>query len=242
MKYTLNKTQGEIVPAHCRRCGQRTRHKVNVSYDGEDRIEGDSDDDYPPARQEHFEHFQIIECQGCENVALRHRYYIEEGGEYPSYDKETLQPAVRNNISGPKNILHVPRKIYDIYSQTVHAYCHRLDILCAGGVRATLEAICVDRGITQGTVATGDGRTRVSTGLDGKIAGLAEGHVISNELAEQLHAHRFLGNDAMHALAAPDESVLEAAIGIIELVIRYLYEGPVQARNIRNRVRPTSAG
>lgn len=100
--------------------------------------------------------------------------------------------------------------------------------LAAGGLRAIVEAICSDKGVTDGPVdvkdKTGASQTIRRQNLQGKIAGMAEKGILASRQADVLHAHRFLGNDALHELELPDPSDLKVAIEIIEHTLVTIYE------------------
>jgi len=70
-----------------------------------------------------------------------------------------------------------------------------------------------------------NGKTVVQqkTNLEGKISWLREKGLLTKTNAEILHAHRYLGNDALHALEMPSVDELRLAIEIVEHVLVGLY-------------------
>jgi hypothetical protein len=170
--------------------------------------------------------YQIIQCMGCDAISFRKLYtdasYHQEDG-----DDDTTQELFPNRgiHSRPTRAYrNLPIDIKKIYQETIDAYNNQLTLLTSVGIRAILEAICIDKKITEGTIKNSKGKMVVSKNLDGKISGLsAKGHLTSDH-AEILHELRFLGNAAVHELSAPSIEELNIAIGIIELVIDSIYD------------------
>ena len=82
--------------------------------------------------------------------------------------------------------------------------------LAAAGLRAVVEATCIDQGCT-----TGD--------LKSKIDGLVTKGVFLKRDADYLHQHRFLGNEAVHELTAPPPDEFEIALQILEHLLTTIY-------------------
>ena len=108
-----------------------------------------------------------------------------------------------------------------------------------------MEGICAATGVKKGTVEKEKKGTMVkqqSTSLDGKISGLREkGHLTKNN-AEVLHAHRCLGNDALHELQMPSVDELRLGIEIVEHVLVELYEIQDKAKEMEWRRRQRQTG
>src|SRR5207247_2518070 len=83
-------------------------------------------------------------------------------------------------------------------------------VLCAGGLRALLEGICVDQGVTSGPTARGAN----SSNLEGKINGLKTLPNVPAAIVDSLHGFRFLGNTALHRLSRPPAEDLAMAIEV----------------------------
>lgn len=77
--------------------------------------------------------------------------------------------------------------------------------------------------------------------LQGKIQGLHEAGLVSREQADILHHLRFLGNDAAHQLDTPSVWVAGAAIEILEHVLEQVYEQPMRAQLLADRLHPGQA-
>lgn len=111
-----------------------------------------------------------------------------------------------------------------MYQETIDAFNNNLILLCSVGIRATIEAICIDKKISEGTFTNPNGKIIKSKNLDGKIHDLANKGYITSDNVEVLHELRFLGNAAVHELAITSISELSLAIDILELVIDNIYE------------------
>lgn len=181
--------------------------------------------------------YQIIQCAGCEEITFRKLYndISWQSGSDEDTTSQDLFPQ-RNAQSRPlNNYRGLPNKIYAIYKETIDSFNGQLSLLSSVGVRAIIEAICLDKGITQGNVKNKVGKAITSKKLDGKIAGLAEQGLLTPGNADILHECRFLGNDAVHEIYHPPLDELSLAIDIIELVIENIYMIGRKAGQLRNR-------
>ena len=159
---------------------------------------------------------EVVQCRGCKTISFRK---VEKNFEdaYPIGDNEWevpediwLFPSVLRGHRELEDVEDVPSPVKAIYTQAVHAIRDELNILAGIGLRATIEAICNERGIV--------GRT-----LDKRIDGLVKGGLISQKDAERLHAIRFLGNDAAHEILTIDPKNLIIALRIIEHLLVNIY-------------------
>ena len=133
---------------------------------------------------------------------------------------------------------NVPENIVSLYDEVVDAFSNETNILCAGGIRAVLEAICIDRGIKKGKVQElikGNVVEKYSESLKGKIYGLHEGGFITSKHSDILVHNQFLGDKALHELEKPSIEELEIAIDIIGDTLNSIYELEVKGRELKNR-------
>jgi hypothetical protein len=109
--------------------------------------------------------------------------------------------------------------------------------MCAAGLRAIVEGICVEAGVKDGPVvvnATGGGTKIVrKKNLEGKISGLNEKGIIAKNYCEILHEHRYMGNEAVHELAMPSREELQLAISIVEHTLDSVFEIPLKASTLQ---------
>jgi hypothetical protein len=142
----------------------------------------------------------------------------------------------------PKHFVDAPANIDQLYKETIEVFNGDSFLFCAGGLRALVEGICAHQGVVDGPKRdweTGEfkiknnGEVVRGGSLDCLIEGLAERGILTTVQAGVLHQHRYLGNDALHALKAPEKSVLVTAINILETVMEGLYSIQAQAEELR---------
>ncbi|NJB72920.1 hypothetical protein GGR42_003418 [Saonia flava] len=184
--------------------------------------------------------YQIIQCKGCDTISFRKLYSDAASGGAIEHGinpwTQELFPK-RTLTSLPiKNLLNTPQNIKKIYRETIDAFNNGQSILCSGGLRAIIEGVCKQRGISKGEVDNGKGGKKMSNGLDGKIEALASNGFLTQENANILHELRFLGNAALHELSSPSNNELKMAIEIIEHTLDNLYEFEHKAKELRKEI------
>lgn len=206
--------------AFCTNCGRETNHKIL-----QESIKNYSDEEVSAQAI-----WQIIECNGCENVSFKEIWTnsedIDPEDGHP-IESIKLYPIRSEDYLPIKNFYNVPFKVRSIYRELIDAYNNDLNILCSGGLRATIEGICNNEKILDGPVEiVKEGTTIIkrSSDLRGKIGGLYEKGLLTKPHAETLHEHRFLGNEALHSLNQPSKEELKIAIEIVEHTLEALYE------------------
>ncbi|HEY3368658.1 MAG TPA: DUF4145 domain-containing protein [Symbiobacteriaceae bacterium] len=158
-----------------------------------------------------------------------------------------LYPDRKRGHRDAKTFRAVPDNLQGLYEQTITALNQNLDALCAGGLRAIIEGLCADQGVTEGLVPKRNpDRTPVlktdgspelvkSKNLEGKIEGLAQKGVLTVPHAHVLHEHRYIGNEALHELKSIDRSALALALDIVEQTFTTVYELPRQQRILERK-------
>ncbi len=198
----------------CNRCKSETNHICEAEH-----VRNFIDEE---SRFEEQLGFRLWICAGCERGTLEEFYtndamygYNGESGFDVSYYPERTTLHVEG-----KRFKQLPKKLEAICREVLHAYNYQLGVLCSIGIRALLEGICADRGIT-------------ARNLEDRINGLAS--IIPQNIVSNLHSIRFIGNVAAHELSAPDRSELRLAIEICEDLLNYLYELDYKARLLANQ-------
>ena len=234
-KVTENKTKGEKLKALCTKCGSETHHEVIQSHDCE--LTEVHEDDGWIIRWE--DQYQIIRCLGCSAVTFRQLSWFEgDADEYDDGTTEQLYPKRNNSTRANIQFPNVPVTLRRIYRETIDCFNSESMTLCAAGLRAIVEGICAELGISDGPVivvlATG---TRIDRkgNLEGKIAGLCERKVLSEANSNALHEHRFLGNKALHELGQASIDEIALALDIIEHTLEALYEIPDKASKLKGK-------
>jgi hypothetical protein len=209
-----NVSKGEIIRTHCNKCGRDMNHEVLMDYFVAGTVIVYSEPDLKYGRRDYTEKFsddyQVVKCAGCDIITYRTARYdsgfadIDDDG---TWEDRFPKPEKRNK----KDFKHLPSSFTKIYQEVIAAYNNDGFILCAAGIRAILEGICKDKGITDGDLKT-------------KIQKMFEQRLITQQQENILHKLRFLGNDAIHELQVPGRKEIEAAMDIIEHIVEDLYE------------------
>jgi len=231
----LNKSVDKIIQVFCLTCKNTNRHKVLASVDKSGKECMDYEDIF------YWESsFQIIECQGCSSMSFRSENsnsedYDEEGG---TLINELVYPKRTTDTWNTKDFFNIPYNLRRIYRETIDCFNNENLTLCGAGVRALVEGLCNENGVSDGEIETHktDGTTVIKRfdNLQGKINGLHEKGKLTKDNAEILHEHRFLGNTAIHDLSAPTKEELSLALEIIEHVFDNLYEIPQKAMKLKS--------
>lgn len=116
----------------------------------------------------------------------------------------------------------IPATVWKMYHETLAAFSANIRTLAAGGLRAVVEAICLDKQVP-------------GANLQKKIDELATQGSLTKAEAELLHEERYLGNEALHELSTPSARDIEDGLEIVESLIRTLYILPSKAKRLRAR-------
>jgi hypothetical protein len=201
---TSNSTDNQVFHS-CAACDRETWHTKLFTHvetgDPEYRID---------------EHFQVVKCCGCRGVSFR-KVVLDIEAAYPTDEEDWhipndifCYPSILKGHRELENIWSLPDTVREIYSQSIKAIKEDSNILAGIGLRASIEAICNERGI--------EGKT-----LEKRIDTLTKNGLISQKDAERLHAIRFLGNDAAHEVKNASQKNLLIALRIIEHLIVNIY-------------------
>ncbi|HEX8847366.1 MAG TPA: DUF4145 domain-containing protein [Pyrinomonadaceae bacterium] len=215
----------KITSTSCKECSRQTRHEIICEHSNEYFIYPDDD---PPEGQtiEFVKKHRIIRCCGCHTVSFQELLWESESRE----TTETLYPSRAGGRQSISASDHFPQKVRRIYSETLKALNADAPTLAAIGLRALVEAICIDQ-------------TCLGGNLQEKIDALVTTGALSKNQADFLHIHRFLGNEAAHEITPPPADELLASLDILESLLKTIYELPViaaavrQSKNRRNTLR-----
>jgi hypothetical protein len=209
----------------CANCGHQHRNH-RVLHEKVDRF---CDGPYEPETRREYHRF--AECMGCETPkyvisTLDLRNYDEyEGGPYESnfiVHPDAPGASVRRAAVINNDDRLVPVPVWKMYRETIDALNGNIRTLAGGGLRAVVEAICLDKKIADGT-------------LQKKIDELAKQGFLTTTQAELLHEERYLGNAALHELDTPSAEDIEDGLGIVEGLINTIYILPSKAANLKKR-------
>ena len=203
----------------CHSCGKRTNHKILAKEE----IKSHPNEAYHWGENHYFS-----KCAGCDALSYAIAEWSEDDwnpftGEMEYRWKNYPRGATaRQPID---NVDELPPKIKAIYKELIGSMNAQLPVLTAIGLRALIEAICKDRGIT-------------ASNLEKLIDGLSTNGVFSKAQADILHSHRFLGNVAAHDITSAQPKELVAALDIAETVLRTIYVLPKLSQQIKTGKKP----
>ncbi len=208
----------EPVWVACGRCGTTTEHKILAKVALSDATPDDA--------IQYWSDFLTIQCGGCRAVSFCTREKCSEDIECSDARGEHLAETFKvypGRIAGRtllKEFHELPHGVARIYKETHEALAAKLPILVGIGLRAILEAVCVER------AAKGNR-------LVDQINDLVKQGVITQSGADILHSIRLLGNKAAHEVQSNKEEELEAAFDVVEHLIKTVYIIPAKAAKLR---------
>lgn len=216
--------KNQKIKIRCNKCATDTAHRIvhNYQVNGEE-LFGYGDfiawvDDY-----------QILECNGCGEITFKHYEWFseyEEPEDPGSGGKEYLYPPRKTDQVEIEIYENFPHKLSLIYGETINCFNGSLYLLCAAGLRALIEGLCSELGISDGPIIEDGVPVGRSKKLVGKINGLVERGHLTIKNADSLHELRFLGNNSMHDLDKPRRDHLVIAIKLIKHVLESIYNIP----------------
>jgi hypothetical protein len=207
----------------CNNCKTETIQKLSSMHNVK-HYEGSYDandlwDDNPPYFEECQYRFWI--CEGCETACLQK--VILSSTDVKSNDEilgSVFYPSRNSSNSKADNRIitkeyySIPKKIQLGYREAAAAYNSGLYIACAVILRALLEAICIEKGITD----------LVAWGLEKKIEQLEAQKILPENVATCLNSFKFMGDQAAHDLEIADQAELRLALEVMEDILNSLYE------------------
>ncbi len=209
---------------HCNYCNARTHHQMLATHrsctwffriDTMDVYDEEYEDD--EGEEDHYLEFCLWACQGCDTCLMETLYHE---GEPTAPEAQYVPPRQLHGVYA-KEFHLLPAKLTAIYQEVTHSFNHSLNILCAIGIRALLEGICVDKGVK-------------GKDLSQRIDNLKDHHLPPNIIAH-LHTFRFIGNSAVHELDAPNLSTLKQCIDVLEDLMNYLYQLEYKVKRIQKK-------
>ena len=199
---------GDQFRIYCNWCQQPTNHFLKALHrspvDWYLATIGEIDRD-AVAEDAQYVEYRLWHCAGCDTGTFE---IIYNEGEPYAPSARWLTPRQYFGV-GTKTFHHLPSTLKAIYEESIYAYNHNKLVLCTIGLRALLEGICKDKGIT--------GRN-----LKDKIDGLNT--LLPQHIVDNLHVYRKAGNEAAHELQPQSQFNLRQYIDLIEDLLNFLYE------------------
>jgi hypothetical protein len=144
--------------------------------------------------------------------------YDGDNGVKPAQTRRVYPGRIVGRPEMP-NAYRLPHNIYSIYKETHSSLCNELSILSGVGIRAIVEAVCIEK------QAQGNS-------LQQRINSLAQMNLITSDAANILHSLRFMGNNAVHEMKAHTPEELYTAFEVAEYLLKGVYIIPSQAASL----------
>lgn len=191
---------------YCNTCKNETNHELKAEH-----IVPYHEEDHGQISYWEKNIYRFWICAGCEQGTLE-KSFTMSGYVNANHDQiydSTFYPERKHQHVIKKWFRQLPNTLDALYKESVEAYNNKLYILCAAGLRALIEGICVDKGLS--------GRN-----LKMKIDSLTS--ILPENIVKNLHGFRFMGNDALHDLTPPQKDDLSLAIEVSEDLMNFIYE------------------
>ena len=196
---------------HCNTCSWKTWHELKCEHNGEYVEEHDEPNQAPHIEREIQ---KMWACRGCDTALLEVTYKIGIDAEDPDYQEINIYPKRHEKIREKKNFYYIKPYLKKTYEETLVAYNSGLTIICAMGLRALLEGICVEQGIND----------KKAWGLEKKLKLLENEEHVDKDIIKGLAGLKFMGDDAAHRLKSSQKIDLLVGINVMEDLLNSLYE------------------
>lgn len=202
-------TEKKFKKAHCNNCGGNRNHLLlNEIIKTED--QEFEDGQYGISWGDNY---YVLECCGCESVKLLHESWFSEDCDFrgqPIVNCRYYPSSIFRPLPKWFNLLDRDWHISQLLNETYKALQNEAPSLAAMGIRASIEAIMIDK-----------------VGDTGSFAGnlkkfQAQGY-ISNFQVEILEAALELGHASIHRGFIPKKEDIEVALDILENLVHVLY-------------------
>ena len=214
-----SETQGKTIHIQCPQCNVHTKHTIERALEWSDYCD--------EAGIHAWATYQIVRCNGCDNLSFRSAHsdsesidYDESGGQI-IFERESLYPertqrSIVDELYLRDDVYDIPDVIQTIYRETLSAVEHGLPTIAGIGIRAVVEATCQHLKAEEGT-------------LQQKIDELVNMSLLTPSGAEILQGIRELGNAAAHEMKAPTKRQITAALKVIDHLLLGAYVIPKEA-------------
>jgi hypothetical protein len=165
---------------------------------------------------------------GCDSLRFRAVSWDTSGpfdDEWEPQETVTVYPQEAQRPTRPSrfnNLDPIPEKVLGIYTETIQAFNFGAPTLAGAGLRAIVEALCIHQEVT--------GRN-----LQQMIDGLVGKGLLARPQADALHEERFLGNSALHEIAAPSKADLDDGLQIVETLLHTIFVLPEHVARMKKK-------
>jgi hypothetical protein len=211
------------VAVPCSSCKRETHHTVLTSA-----LETDGDENVTL-----WTHWQVVRCGGCKSVSFRKAQFFSEDydaeiGEIPG--TITYYPApLTTRMTFENDLEALPEGVREVYEEAHKALSIGLRVLSAIGIRALVEAVCMER-------------KAKSWGLKDKLDDLVKANLLTRDEEKILIRVAVLGDAGAHRAQPGTDEALNAAMEVAEHLLVKLYRLPVIARQLPKHRRKAKKG
>ena len=213
----FDQTKGHEARLPCDNCAASTYHEVVKSVDVKISL---------LTAVGHI-HYQIIRCRGCKTFSYRTLSNdLDWSAVVPG--RKVKKISVTEDLYPERNLkrridyqmlVALPADVRRIYAETHKALLGSQPVLAGIGIRALLEAVCVER-------------SAAGNNLQSKIDGLVTLGLLTEANADFLHSLRIMGNEAAHKVTPHGDEKLGLAMDIIEHLLSTVYVIPAKASKL----------
>lgn len=223
------------VHIHCNECHHHTNHTVSSEFNEREIVPEVVDGRTIEFWIDHY--FQILKCGSCNEYTFKTwQIWSEDEPDAPPSNRRTYPKRGKPTIKKSDSFHNVPLHITGIYKEVYDTFINKNKLLCAGGIRAILEALCINNQIKEGTApAEGTNPEKKTSSLKGRIYGLFEKGLITRSHADILVHNQYLGDKALHECEKPSSEELEIAIQIIAHTLSSVYELNQKGEELKNK-------
>ena len=207
--------QQKVTWSHCNSCGPRTKHIVLASNKTKYNEEIDT-----IGAVSGFDKYEMLQCQGCESVKLKHTSWFSEDLDEAVY---YYPPNISRKLPDWQSSLPLPFRslLREVYA-ALHADSRQLSLM---GTRAVLDLVMLGKIGDIGTFAD-------------KLKALEEKGFIGTQQHECLAAAFDAGSAAMHRGYNADVTQINQVMDIIENLLEAVYVLPGAADELKKTTPP----
>lgn len=219
---------GTICSIYCNSCKSKTNHELKATHLRKCyEIEGEETGRPQLLFWEECD-YRFWICRGCDTATLEEAW-TAEGMVDDSNNQlwnSKYSPERKQKQRVPKTFRQLDANLARVYKEVIQSYNAGCKIITAMGLRALLEGICTNKGITD----------EDAWGLEEKLSKLEKNKFLPSNIVDALHNFKFMGDDAAHRLETPNDKELSLALSVMEDLLNFLYEVEYQLASKAKRL------
>jgi hypothetical protein len=168
-------------------------------------------------------------CRGCDTTILQEsctiKYLARPKDNKITWNYDFCPPRANDSVYRKDSGL-APLKLWFLYREIIESFNAELPVLCSMGLRAMIEGVCKDKGITD----------KDAWSLAAKIDELVNRQQLPMATADDLKSYKFIGDSAAHSLESPDRESLKLAIELVGDLLNSIYALEHKAKYLNQRI------